>query len=333
MPKTHPRKMRAAQFHAAGDVRVNEIDEPQAKAGQVLVEVEWGGICGTDLHEYLLGPLLIPCSGHPHSITGDTLPVTLCHEFCGRIAHVPDVGVKGAGGEALEVGTPVMVDARLNCGECWLCKGGHSNMCSSWGFLGLSGGGGGFAEKVAVRANMCYPLPEHVRLEDAAIIEPLAVGRHALTVSGFKEGEWKDKSVLVVGGGPVGYAVLCNLKALGVAKAYLSEPTTARQKQCSVLADEVFNSIEQKVPEECRKRTKEQAGVDVVFDCAGIKPGMLDGMAALRPKGTYVNVAGWETTFELPMHFTMLKELEIKMVMAYNDKDFGDTVRDFIAGK
>lgn len=322
--------MRAARFYDKGDIRIDDVPPPTPKDGEVIVDIEWGGICGSDLHEYLIGPMVIPREGRPHPLTGDVLPITLCHEFCGRLAGPIAGGFKSATGEELKEGMPVMVDPRLNCRSCTSCHAQMTNVCGQWGFRGLSGGGGGFAEKCAVKADMCYPLPESVKLADAVLIEPLAVGRHALTMSGVTE--WKDLAVLVVGGGPVGLAVLYNLRAAGATKVFLSEPTAKRQGQCRELASQVFNPVEVKVPEECRKATAGE-GVDVVFDCAGITPGMRDGMDALRRRGTYVNVAGWETAFELPMQFFMMKELTVKTSMAYDDKAFSATVKDYVAGK
>ena len=87
-------------------------------------------------------------------------------------------------------------------------------MPKKWGFLGLHGaGGGGFSETVAVRADMCYPLPKDLPLDHAVLIEPLAVGRRALVKSDIPMDEFKNTSVLVIGGGPVGFSVLCNLKS------------------------------------------------------------------------------------------------------------------------
>lgn len=325
--------MKAARFYSHHDIRIESHPQPVPKDNEVLVDVAWGGICGTDLHEYTLGPLAIPRDGHPHVLTGDHVPVTLGHEFCGHTRDVP-TGTVDATGKELTDGMPVMVDPRLNCTSCRTCQSGSSNVCGKWGFLGLSGaGGGGFSDSAAVRADMLYALPEDVRLDHAVLIEPLAVARHSLTVSGVPMDGWNSVSVLVVGGGPVGFAILCNLHAAGCTDVFVSEPTAARQKQCEAWAKAIFNPMTQKVPEECRASTKDNLGVDVVFDCAGITPGMRDGFAALRPKGVFVNVAGWETPFEIPFGDFMGKELSIKATLAYDEKDFGDTVEDFVAGK
>jgi len=236
------------------------------------------GICGSDLHEYIQGPVVIPTEKRPHPITGASLPVVLCHEFCGRLASVPD-GLKGPGGAELKQGMKVMIDPRQNCQACTACVDMRSsNMCPSWGFLGLTGGGGGFTERCAVRANMCYPLPDSLDLANVALIEPLAVGRRALTQSGIAADGWSDKHVLVLGGGPIGFSVLLNLKAFGAKSTYVSEPTALRQEQCQPLATRVFNPMRESVAEECRKLTNGE-GVDLVIDCAGVsKPSILPCM-------------------------------------------------------
>lgn len=229
---------------------------------------------------------MIPHDGHHHSISGSTMPITLGHEFCGRILDANDA-------PSLSVGQAVMVDPRLYCSSCPNCTSSATNACSSWGFRGLSGGGGGLSELVAVDARMCYALPEEVSLREAALIEPLTVAHHALVVSGF-DGEFGEKAVLVLGGGPVGIAVMMCLRAQGkVGRLVVSEPTVKRTEQNKEIADVVLDPLNENVGERCRELTGGK-GVDVVFDCAGILPGLNQGMDALGFRGVYVNVAGWE---------------------------------------
>lgn len=284
--------MKAARFHAKSDIRIETIPNPPPPGPtEVTIDVHWGGICGSDLHEYTVGPLVINTASRPHALTGCCLPLTLGHEFCGRVSKVPE-------GSKLQVGQAVMVDPRLNCRECLACRSGRDNVCEKWGFLGLNGGGGGgagFSEKVNVASRMCYVLDESVDLNDAVLIEPLTVGRHALAATGMDD--FSGLNVLVVGGGPVGVAVLYNLRAKGVGRLFVSEPTAKRSEMVRELGlasgDDVMNPLIVSVPEECRSRT-EGKGVDVVFDCAGIPAGLKAGTDALRAGGTYMNVAGWE---------------------------------------
>lgn len=342
--------MRAARFYAAGDIRVDTIPDPPAPSSdEVTIEVHWGGICGTDLHEYIQGPVVINPESRPHSLTHAHLPVTMGHEFCGKISAVPD----GAD-QKFRVGQPVMVDPRINCGTCDICRSGLSNMCSYWGFVGLNGGGGGgagFSEKVNIKTRMLHVLPEDVNLDSAALIEPLAVGRRALSASGLVD--FTNLDVLVLGGGPVGLAVLFNLRAqeVDLARVFVSEPTAMRQRTVVELklAEEtnVLNPLIVNVAEECRSKTG-QKGIDIVFDCAGVLPGLHSGMHALKVKGTYVNVAGWETPvglslilakpadtfeFDVPLGQAMIKEITLKFTLAYNDDDFREVVSNFAKGK
>jgi threonine dehydrogenase-like Zn-dependent dehydrogenase len=184
-----------------------------------------------------------------------------------------------------------MVDPRLSCKSCHACTHGIDNLCSSLGFVGFNAASAGFGEFAAVDAKMCYALPETADLAEAALIEPLCVARHALEAVGAMS--WEDKSVLVLGSGPIGIAVLWNLRAMGVKTMVVSEPTKLRQEHARELTSHVLNPMELDVAVECRKLA-EGAGVDVVFDCAGIPAGMISGMDALRAKGTYMNVAAWE---------------------------------------
>ncbi|KAK4616180.1 (R,R)-butanediol dehydrogenase [Fulvia fulva] len=192
--------MKAARFYGKGDVPIEDTPKPEPAHHEVLIEVEWCGVYGTDLHEYLLGPLVVPPKERPHSITKEHLPIVLGHEFTGRI-------VKAAGGSDLKVGEAVMVDPRINCQSCYPCSNKLEHLCDKWGFVGLSGGGGGFSEFVAVDARMCYRIPDDVKnLDEVALIEPFCVGRHALPASGIKD--FSELTVLVVGGGPIGLSVL-----------------------------------------------------------------------------------------------------------------------------
>jgi (R,R)-butanediol dehydrogenase/meso-butanediol dehydrogenase/diacetyl reductase len=163
-----------------------------------------------------------------------------------------------------------------------------TNACHSWGFKGLSGSGGGFSEAVAVDARLCYPLPDTVDLSLAALIEPLAVAWHAVEI--FDITDWANKSVLILGGGPVGIAHIYSLRARGCKQIYVSEPTATRIAQNKRIADEVFNPLSDDVAGRCRGLTRGE-GVDVVFDCAGIQKAMDAGMDALRVRGTYMQVA------------------------------------------
>jgi (R,R)-butanediol dehydrogenase/meso-butanediol dehydrogenase/diacetyl reductase len=150
---------------------------------------------------------------------------------------------------------------------------------------------GGFGETVLVGESELYLLPKEVPLEYAAIIEPLAVVQHAIKVSGVKE--WKGKDVLVLGGGPIGFALLLCLRAAGADTVITSEPAAARREQVTNLCSHVINPMEESVEQKCLEYTNGRA-VEVVFDCAGVPVGLESAFDAIRFNGLYVMVAVWE---------------------------------------
>lgn len=221
----------------------------------------------------------------PHPLTNQTMPVILGHEFAGRVIQASPIS-------GLKVGDAVVADPRLYCRNCTDCSSLNTNGCTRGGFLGLSGCGGGFASKVAVHQELCYPLPNDIDIGLAALIEPLAVAWRAMKVSGIKD--WSKEYVLILGAGPIGQALLRVLRANGASLMFVSELASARQTQAKTIASEVFDPRTTKVAEKCREVSK-GAGFGIVFDCAGVGPAMLDGFSALKFQGVYVNVAGWET--------------------------------------
>ena len=147
--------MKAARFHGPGDIRIDDVPEPTVGPGQVKVDVEWCGICGTDLHEYLEGPIFIPPKGSPHPLTGEEMPVVMGHEFAGVVSEVGD------GVTHLKEGDRVVVEPYDVCGECAACRSGRYNICRKLGFVGLDGQQGGFAEKCVVGARWVAPARRH----------------------------------------------------------------------------------------------------------------------------------------------------------------------------
>lgn len=138
---------------------------------------------------------------------------------------------------------------------------------------------------------MLHPLGPDIPIEYAAVIEPLAVVHHAVKETGIKD--WKGKTVLILGGGPVGFAMILDLKAHGATNIIVSEPAVIRRELVSELVQAVINPIKENVGEKCRELT-DGSGVDVVFDCAGIPIGLEAGFDAIRFEGLYMNVAVWE---------------------------------------
>ncbi|CAO2647659.1 Nn.00g085810.m01.CDS01 [Neocucurbitaria sp. VM-36] len=315
--------MKAAQFFGQRDIRVVHVPKPEPKDHEALIAIEWCGICGSDLHEYIHGPMAIPRKERPHPATGEHIPVTMGHEPCGRIITAPP-------GSNLTPGQAVMIDPRIYCSKCPRCETGNTHLCTTGGFKGLSGTGGGFSETVAINAKQLYPLPDSIDLSLAALIEPLAVAWHAVALCDISD--WSKQSALIIGGGPVGIAHSFVLRSHGCKKIYISEPTATRSAQNKNIADAVFNPITDNISNKCRELAGGD-GVDIVFDCAGVQKGMDAGFEALRYRGTYMNVAAWTTPMVVPFYPFILKEITTKCSLAYDDDDFKETVDAFVAGK
>ncbi|EHY55435.1 hypothetical protein HRR83_008867 [Exophiala dermatitidis] len=309
--------MRAARYHGQRDIRVEEIPIPQPGPGECLVEIEWCGICGSDLHEYTAGPTAIPTAERPNPLTGGTLPVTLGHEFCGRIKAVGE-------GAKFQIGQPVMVDPHVGCRSCPSCTSGMDHVCHMLSFMGYSGGklGGGLSEYVAVEESHLYPLPENVSMDFAAVIEPLVVGQHAAKAAGTK---LEGQDILIVGGGPIGVAMISVLRAHRVGKIFLSEPTAKRWQHAKDVVERVIDPKNESVGDICRELTGGK-GADVVFDCAGVQPGLESGMDAIKHGGTLVNVAVWEKPLQIQFWPFFLKEIKIMSSCCYNKQDFAEVM-------
>ena len=186
---------------------------------------------------------------------------------------------------------------------------------------------------------MCHILPDDgtTDLNSVVLCQPLTVGRHAMSSSGLSD--YTGLNILVLGGGPVGLAVLLNLRARGVGvgfsgRVFVSELSTIRCDMIKrlVLSNDLINPMNEDVAKECIVRTGGK-GVDVVFDTAGVESAMLAGMQSLKLRGTYVNIAGWRTPFQVPMQYAMFREITIKFSLGNNDDDYREVVEDFVAGK
>ncbi|KAK2733651.1 hypothetical protein FQN55_003289 [Onygenales sp. PD_40] len=316
--------MKAARYYAAGDVRIEEVDVPTASDDHVLIAVEWCGICGSDLNEYIRGPWAIPSNEGrgPHPLTGEVLPITMGHELSGRVVKAPPTS-------SFLPGQAVVVDPRFYCSSCGPCNGSATNCCQHIGFLGLSGGGGGLSEMIAVSPEMVHLLPDEVDLAAAALIEPLAVGWHAVSQCGVRN--LKEVPVLVVGGGPVGVSTIFVLKAWGATMIIVSEVAENRREFLGEIADAVFDPTEVDLGLKCRELTGGK-GVGVVFDCAGTQEGFKAGCDSLKSQGTYANLAIPKIPLTLPFAHFISKELTFKAFLAYNENDFKETVTAFNAG-
>ncbi|QDW61599.1 2,3-butanediol dehydrogenase [Oerskovia sp. KBS0722] len=313
--------MKAARFHGRRDIRIEDVPAPELRPGAVAIDIAWCGICGSDLHEYLEGPIFVPAPGRPHPLTREEMPVTMGHEFSGTVTAL------GEGVDDLTVGESVVVEPYVVCGECAPCEAGNYHLCVKMGFIGLAGGGGGLSEKVVVDRRWVHPVGD-VPLDQAALIEPLSVGHHAVVRSGAKAGD----VALVGGAGPIGLLTAAVLKARGVT-VIMSEVSEARKTTAreTHVADHVVDPTQDNLISRVREITGGK-GVDVAFECTSVNAVLDQLFDAVRPAGVIVVVSIWGKTAAVDMQKLVLKEIDLRGTIAYV-RDHAETIRLVQEGK
>lgn len=301
--------MKAAVWHGAKDIRVEDVDLKPTKDNEVVVKVAWTGICGSDLHEYQEGPIFIPV-GHKDELTGGEAPVTLGHEFCGVIEKV------GKDVTKFKVGDHVSVNPTVTHGKV----PDNVDVYDGYSFIGLACDGG-LAPLVNIPEENLYLLPKDFPLRIAATIEPTAVAVQAIKEGGLKFGE----NVAIFGAGPIGVLVAAAAKAAGASKIIVSDLSEVRLKKALEMgATDVIKSDQ----EDAVKKIKEivPGGVDVSFEVAGVKPTFDQAIEATKARGTMVIVAIYGHPIEFnPMQLTNTG-VKITSTIAYSREAFQQTV-------
>ena len=269
--------MRAARFHGKSDIRIDDVDVPSIKEkDEVLVEVLWCGICGTDLHEYMVGPIVTPVT--PHPLTGVTLPQTLGHEFSARVVE--------AGSEVtdVKVGDRVAIMPAIVCGRCDFCRRGLGHLCLRFACTGLSAETGGLAQYAVLKEYQVSTLPDTVSDLEGAVVEPACVAAYGIDRVGVHGGD----VVLVTGAGPIGVLSAMYADALGASTVIIAEPNPnraalARAMDIGPVADPTAEGFADLIADLTGGR-----GVDVVAECSGSTPGLTTAMNSVRSRGSIV---------------------------------------------
>ena len=271
---------------AAGEVEVMTVDDPTPGPRDVVVDVAACGICGTDLH--ILEGEFAP-----------SLPIIPGHEFAGVVAAV------GSGVTEVAVGQRVAVDPSLYCNECHYCRIGRNNLCERWNAIGVSVPGAA-AEYALAPVGNCVVLPEHVRIEDAALIEPLSCAVRGYDVLRSQLGA----HVLIYGSGTMGLMMLELAKRTGavavdVVDINADRLATASRLGCSATATSA--------DELDRPR-----GWELVVDATGVGDAIQDGISRVAPGGTFLQfgVSAYSTRVQIEPYRIYNKEITITGSMA-----------------
>jgi L-idonate 5-dehydrogenase len=287
--------MRAVVVHGAGDLRVDERPDPTPGPGEVLIAMEWGGVCGSDLSYWR------------HGASGTSVlsaPLVLGHEVAGRIAAV------GAGVTGQEIGRPVTVHPAELVGDGCLPEriAGRTNLYPRIRYFGSAAldphTDGGFSELRVVRADQVRPLPAGVSTEHGALAEPLAVALHAV----HRAGDLRGRDVVVNGAGPIGSLVVAAARYRGAATVVAADIADSSLAVARALgADETRNlAAGDTLPEDA----------ELVFEASGAPAALGGVLRATARGGTVVQVGNLPGT-AVPAVLGDLVTREISWIGAY----------------
>lgn len=324
--------MRALAYFGKGDIRfTNELQEPEiGAADELIIDISWCGICGTDLHEYIDGPIFFPEDGEVNEISGLGLPQAMGHEISGIVSKI------GPGVKKLQVGDHVVVEPIGSCRDrrrwpyspnsnqpmCAACEKGLYNICAHLGLCGAGVQNGGCAERIVMNESHCFKISKDIPLDVGALIQPIAVSWHALTVCRFQKGS----SVLIIGSGPIGLGTILALNGFGCSEIVVSEPAKIRRELAKKMGAVVYNPTNCS-PEESisylRSIAPGSEGFDYTFDCSGTPATLKASVECLTYRGCAVNIAMWgnEPVNFLPMDVTK-QEKTYTGSMCYTKDDF-----------
>ena len=301
--------MRAAVLNEEKTFDIVEHPDPTPGPSDLVLRVEACGICGSDLK----------------AAANMRVGLVMGHEFCGEIVAV---GRDAAG--SWKVGDRVASLPLIGCGSCLACLEGDVVHCVEGAdAIGVGGSGGAYAEYIKVGSRETFHLPDSFGHGDGALVEPLAVGLHAVDRAQLRRGD----NVLILGGGPVGMAVTLWARHFGAREIVVSDPVAARRDQCGLLG--ATGGIDPTKTESVRDSFKRSLGglPDVVFECVGV-PGMVQASidaAAVHGKVVIVGVCSKTDPF-VPI-VALMKELTMHFVVYYRSADYRYTIDMLHAGR
>lgn len=287
--------MKTVVYNGPKDVIFKNGIKPEITEGCVLIKTSYAGICGSDLSIF--------AGVHPRA----KAPLVMGHEFSGTIEE---------GHPTLKKGTRVTVNPLLRCGECYPCQTNQSHVCENLKLIGIDCDGG-FGEYVNVPVENVVPLPDELPMWLGALIEPVAVAVHSARQGEYLPGD----NAIVFGAGTIGLCVALTLRVYGATNITIVEPNELRLEKAEELGFKTVNPLNKDVKEEVLKAT-EGIGADYVFDCAG-HPSVVSTLTDIvKVRGNIVIVAMYKQSPAVDMRQGMFKELSMKFVRVYTDKDF-----------
>jgi len=281
--------MKALVYTAPNEVTYRDEPEPVFGDGDVMIEVDAVGICGSDLHAY-----------HGHDPRRNP-PLILGHELVGRI-------VKGPG-----TGRRATVNPLITCGHCEYCVQGRDNLCANRTMIGMTRAGG-FAERVATAARSVIDIPQDMDSRAAAVTEPAATALHAINLS-MKSlvRPLPECKVLVLGGGAIGILSALLLRHYGVREVTVAETNALRRASLEKAAGCATYDPREKSPA--------ANSVDYVIDAVGAKATRNAALEAVKPGGVVMHIGLQDWASEIDMRKLTLAELTLLGTYTYSTAD------------
>jgi (R,R)-butanediol dehydrogenase / meso-butanediol dehydrogenase / diacetyl reductase len=291
--------MLAARYTAANCVETVELKVPALNEGEALVRVEACGICGSDLN--------VVAGLHPRA----RAPLTLGHEFCGRV-----VEIRSAQAPAFEVGDRVAVYPLIACGRCYACRHNNTQACRELRVYGFDADGG-MAEFARLPVANLVKIPDSLSLPVAALLEPLAVGIHALSRVSIQPTD----TVVVLGAGTIGLVTALSCRNHKMARLFVTDVLGARLELARELGFEALDARDPNLPSLIRGATDGE-GADVVFECTGAPAAALQMTDLVRSQGSIVNCGVFKKPAPVNLQAVNFKELVIMGSRVYSLRDF-----------
>ncbi len=300
--------MKAIVYEGPGRLLVKEVPEPQVGPSDVLIRVRAAGICGSDLEM---------ARGNRPSVVPPRIPG---HEIAGDIVETGDLTRKHS------VGDRVVVEPILSCGECRNCTVGRYNVCMNLRFLGVHTDGA-FAEFLAAPESRVYKIPDRFTYDEAAVLEPTAVGVHIVERAKVSLGD----AVVIIGAGPIGLQIAQVARSTGAGHIIMADVLDYRLDLAKRLAaDLVVNSAKEDLLQRVDQATDGE-GADVVIEAVGKSETILKTMDLVRVGGRIL-VAGLsaERFATDPPTFWMrqlLKEVTVETSRSYAAGNWNTAIR------